>query len=154
MNHMQLNELIDAVNAKREKGYNYAEGVLWGVANALDLDIPISSVTGFGGGVAGTGSVCGALCGAIVAVSTYVSRIEPDDIEGKDKAMVLSRKVNDGFVEQMGTQLCCEILGAMPGDQPKKPGEGIYPKCVKAVEEAVKIAVSVVLQDSVIEQVD
>lgn len=153
MNHRQLNELIDAVNAKREEGYNCAEGVLWGVSQALKLDIPVSSVTGFGGGVAGTGSVCGALSGAIVAVSTYVDRTEPDDVEGKDKAMALSRKINDDFVEQMGTQLCYEILGAMPGSQPPKPGEGINPKCVKAVEEAVKIALEVVWEDSEIEKI-
>lgn len=58
--------------------------------------------------------------------------------------MNISRKINDGFVEQMGTQLCKEILGHMPGTQLKGSIKGINPKCVQAVAVAIEQALSVI----------
>lgn len=101
MNHDELQTLLKAVGVMREAGFNCAEGVLWGVGQALGLDVAVSCVTGFGGGMGGTGSVCGALTGAIAALGVYVGRTEPDDIEGKNKCIALSKDVINGFQDVM-----------------------------------------------------
>lgn len=140
MDNKKLEVLQEAVHAKREAGFNCAEGVFWGIAQSLELDVPISCVTGFGGGIGGTGSVCGALTGAIAALGIYVGRQEADDTEAKNKCIELSKNVVEGFEKAMGTQICHEILGHMPGSVPRLPGEGINPACIKAVKVAIELA--------------
>ena len=149
MNYAEFARVIEEVHARRLAGFNCAEGVFWGVSRSLGLETPLSCVTGFGGGVAGSGSVCGALCGAIAAAGVYSGRVEPEDEKTKDKCTALCRKIARGFVDEMGTQLCKEILGYMPGTKVPRPGEQkvINPKCEQAVTLAIELAVKEIKQD-------
>ncbi|HHY10438.1 MAG TPA: C_GCAxxG_C_C family protein [Firmicutes bacterium] len=147
----RLEDIQKQVHAKREAGFNCAEGVFWGAAKYLGLEVPVSCVTGFGGGVAGSGSVCGALCGAIAAAGIYVGRATVEDKAGKAKCSELSRAIAEGFEAEMGTRLCREILGYLPGTQKAKT-RGINPKCQKAVMVAVELAVKEIMGDQALKQ--
>ncbi|NLJ81140.1 MAG: C_GCAxxG_C_C family protein [Firmicutes bacterium] len=143
----KLEVVLEEVHQSREKGFNCAEGVFWGVSQYLGLSVPVSCMAGFGGGVAGSGSVCGALSGALAAVGVYVGRTDPEDREAKVRATALSKAVAAAFISKMGTQLCREILGYLPGNKPAHRPDGINPKCRKAVTLAVKLAVEAVEKD-------
>lgn len=142
----KLTVILEEVHVKREEGFNCAEGVFWGVAQYLDLAAPVSCVTGFGGGVAGSGSVCGALCGAIAIAGVYVGRNAAKDSGAKTRCNELSRAIAQGFIDEMDTQLCREILGFLPGTNKNKT-KGINPKCQKAVKVAVEVAVKEITAD-------
>lgn len=149
MKSTELTAVLEEMHAKREAGFNCAEGVFWGVCRLLALDAPVACMTGFGGGVAGSGSVCGALCGAIAAAGVYVGRTEAEDGERKEKCMTLSKAITQNFSAKMKRQLCREILGYLPGNRPPEapPLSGFNPKCVQAVEVAVEAAVKVITED-------
>lgn len=139
--------MIEEVHAKREAGFNCAEGVFWGVTRSLGLATPVSCVTGFGGGIAGSGSVCGALLGAIAALGVYVGRTEPGDSQGKTKSIELSKAVQLGFTEAMESPICQEILGHLPGTKPTQPYQGINPKCQQAVRVAMELTLRAIERD-------
>lgn len=145
MNYPELARIMKEAHDRRLEGFNCAEGVFWGVSRGLALELPVSCVTGFGGGVVGSGSVCGALCGAIAAAGVYAGRVEPTDVQSKIRCDEICRAISSGFIDEMGTQLCREILGYMPGSQPKQSDGNqkkriINPKCEKAVTLAIELA--------------
>ncbi len=131
-------DIVEQVHRKREAGFNCAEGVFWGITRKYGLDWPISCVTGFGGGMGGTGSVCGALTGAIGAIGMYFGRTEPDDNDQKIQCNSLCAKIFKDFQEAMESELCREILGYLPGKGPAITG--INPKCQQAVVVALQLA--------------
>lgn len=135
-----MSMLLKAIHAKREAGFNCAEGVFWGVTRSLDLEVPVSCVTGFGGGIGGTGSVCGALLGAIAAVGVYFGRTEPGDLKAKQECNALCAELTRDFADAIGTEICEEILGHLPGKDPASKVVGINPKCQKAVTIAFTLA--------------
>jgi C_GCAxxG_C_C family probable redox protein len=143
MEYGELVRIMEEVHNKRLSGFNCAEGVLLGVTRSIGLDVPVSCITGFGGGIGGSGSVCGALCGAIAAAGIYAGRTEPEDNEAKARCDAISRAIVRGFVNEMGSQLCKEILGYIPWNRPRSPGQPrqINPKCKQAVTVALELAI-------------
>ncbi len=150
MKSNELSAVLKEMHAKREAGFNCAEGVFWAVCRLVGLDTPVACMTGFGGGVAGSGSVCGALCGAIAAAGVYVGRTEAEDLKAKAKCTALSKDIARNFSARMETQLCREILGYLPGHRPPEAPsyEGINPKCAEAVTVAVEEAIRVIETNS------
>lgn len=146
MDVIETPEFLEEVHAKREAGFNCAEGVFWGVTQSVDMDLPVSCVTGFGGGIGDTGSVCGALTGAIAAVGAYFGRIEPGENEKKRECNSICATIVDGFQQEMGTELCREILGHLPGERPATGKVGINPKCKQAVTVAFRLALEQIEQ--------
>lgn len=138
--------VLKEVHAKREAGFNCAEGVFWGITRSLKLDVPVSCVTGFGGGIGGTGSVCGALTGAIAAIGVHFGRTEPEDLEAKLRCNNLCADLFREFKKAMETEMCAEILGHLPGQGPVSSG-GINPKCQKAVTVAYTLALEALAKE-------
>jgi hypothetical protein len=50
MEYGELMRIMEEVHARRLSGFNCAEGVFWGVTRSIGLDVPVSCMTGFGGG--------------------------------------------------------------------------------------------------------
>ncbi|HHX10090.1 MAG TPA: C_GCAxxG_C_C family protein [Firmicutes bacterium] len=149
MDYEDLVRIMEQVHAKRLSGFNCAEGVFWGVTRSIDLEVPVSCVTGFGGGIGRSGSVCGALCGAIAAAGVYSGRTAPEDKQAKARCDAISRAIVRGFVDEMGTEMCREILGYMPdiGPQHHGPRREINPKCKQAVTVALELALREIKAD-------
>jgi len=90
-------------------GYNCSESVL--IALTKELSKPINRIipsiaTGFGGGIARTGSTCGTLTGAIMTIGLIVDRNKPDEQEKRDKVYEMASKMIIDFEKEFGTSLC------------------------------------------------
>lgn len=149
MEYGELMRIMEEVHARRLSGFNCAEGVFWGVTRSIGLDVPVSCMTGFGGGIGRSGSVCGALCGAIAAAGVYIGKTEPEDSEAKARCDTISNSIVRGFMDEMGTEVCREILGYMPESRPQHAGgeRQIHPKCKQAVTVAVELALRQIKAD-------
>lgn len=66
--------------------------------------------TAFGGGMGGTGSVCGALVGAVMAIGVRHGRQEPSERDAR--AHVLTQELRRRFESEMG-QIECRALTGM-----------------------------------------
>lgn len=66
--------------------------------------------TAFGGGIGGTGSVCGALVGAVMAIGLRHGRQEPSERDAR--AYVLTQELRRRFEAEMG-QIECRALTGM-----------------------------------------
>ncbi len=96
-------------------GYNCAESVLLALSKrsgftgqALASVIP-RIATGFGGGIARNGDVCGALVGGIMAISLSLGRDRSD--ASRDPCYRAVDEFYNEFVETFGTCKCRQITG-------------------------------------------
>jgi len=88
MNSIALEEKIVRLAAKNFwKGFHCSEAVLIAMAEYMGInsDLIPKIATGFGGGIAGTGSVCGALIGGVMAIGIKYGRSRVDQIEADQK---------------------------------------------------------------------
>ena len=65
--------------------------------------------TAFGGGMGGTGSVCGAVVGAVMAVGLRHGRAEPSERDAR--AYALNQELRRRFEAEMGSIGCRELTG-------------------------------------------
>ncbi len=93
------------------EGYNCAEAVLRGVAQALGLPLSdpiLRAATPFGGGIGRAGAVCGALSGGAMVLGLAFGRVSPSP-EQKDVAYGHAHRLWQRFVEQTGNESCRAI---------------------------------------------
>jgi len=92
-------------------GFNCAESVLRGVAEALGLpasDSLIMAATPFGGGIGRAGAVCGALSGGAMVLGLAHGRTTPN-AEQKEIAYGHALRLWQRFVEETGSESCRTI---------------------------------------------
>jgi C_GCAxxG_C_C family probable redox protein len=104
----------DAKNAF-DSGFNCAESVLSAVSKHTGLlkehaeSFVPRIATGFGGGIARNGDVCGALSGGVIAISLALGRNRSD--ESREPCYPSVDKFYNDFVKTFGTCKCCELTG-------------------------------------------
>ena len=96
-------------------GYNCAESVLLVVSRQPSVSrqgaesiIP-RIASGFGGGIARNGDICGALAGGTMAISLALGRDMPD--ESRDPCYRAVDRFYNDFVRAFGTCKCRELTG-------------------------------------------
>ena len=96
-------------------GYNCAESVSLAVSRQIGLRtegfascIP-RMATGFGGGVARNGDICGALAGGIMAISLALGRDNAD--QSRDLCYEAAGRFYSEFVETFGSSQCRKLTG-------------------------------------------
>lgn len=95
--------------------YNCAESVLLavskqpGVARQGVESLVPRIASGFGGGIARNGDICGALAGGTMAISLALGRDRPD--ESRDPCYRAVDRFYNDFVEAFGTCKCRELTG-------------------------------------------
>ena len=67
--------------------------------------------SGFGGGIARQGLVCGALTGAAMAVGLALGRTKPKDGKAKDRVYGVVADLEKDFLRKAGIFNCREITG-------------------------------------------
>ena len=98
-----------------DSGYNCAESVLLVAARECGLVGPNATslipriATGFGGGIARNGNICGALAGGVMAISLALGREKPE--ESRDPSYGAADRFYNDFVKAFGTYRCREITG-------------------------------------------
>ena len=93
------------------QGYHCSEAVLKAVCQELGIENElIPRIAGaLGGGMAGTGEVCGAVSSALMCISIKHGREEPS--QSDDEAYVLARRFLRRFRNEMGSIRCRELTG-------------------------------------------
>ncbi len=73
----------------------------------VDYDTCLKITSAFGGGIAGTGNVCGALTGAIMALGLKYGGIKRED---QEKANKVAGKLLNEFNSLNGSIICRELI--------------------------------------------
>jgi len=107
--------LEEQARSSFNSGYNCAESVLLVLSKQPELTrrgaesfIPRIG-TGFGGGIARNGNICGALAGGVMAISLALGRDRPD--ESRDPCYPAVDRFYNEFVREFGTWRCRDLTG-------------------------------------------
>jgi len=101
--------------------------------------------TGFCGGIARTGGICGAVSGAVMAISIYYGRSLPD--ERIDKSYIPIQKIIELFEKKFGSTNCRELTGCDLGTEEGRKrffAMNTLEKCRGYTEEATRMAMSII----------
>lgn len=101
--------------------------------------------TGFCGGIARTGGICGAVSGAVMAISIYYGRSLPD--EPIDKSYIPIQKIVELFENKFGSTNCRELTGCDLGTEEGRKrffAMNMLERCRGYTEEATKMAMSII----------
>ena len=75
----------------------------------IEHEVVPGIATAFGGGIGGTGSVCGALAGAVMAIGLRHGRRDPGERDAK--AYALTQELRRRFEAAMGHAHCRDLTG-------------------------------------------
>jgi C_GCAxxG_C_C family probable redox protein len=106
-------------------GYNCAESVLLAVCDQMGYDssefrncIP-RMATGFGGGIARNGDVCGAASGAVMAIGLALGR--DDSSQSREPCYPATDRFYNEFQQRFGHVTCRDLTGLdMKSEQDRK----------------------------------
>ena len=125
---------------KFESGFNCAESVLSAVTESV-LGKNLSGIvpriaTGFGGGIARNGDVCGAVSGGVMALGLAMGR----DLatESREPCNVSVDKFYNAFVSRFGSCKCCELTGVDLKLATKAERAQLHGSCSRIVAWAAK----------------
>ena len=125
-----------------DMGFDCAQTVLAHFADDLDLEeeTALMITSAFGGGIAGTGNMCGCVTGALMALGMKYGFTEPDTIAKN----IMTAKNNEflaKFKERCGAINCRELLGVDVSDpeQAAEAPERIQARCPHFVTAACDI---------------
>ena len=128
------------------KGYTCSQSVLMAFAQDIGLEEEVAAKIscGFGGGMGGMRSVCGAVTGMFMAANMLYGFDSPGNQEHKTKHYAVIRHLAQQFTEEYNTLVCKELLANLPGKLSANPSlrDDAYYKvrpCALFVEQAVAI---------------
>ena len=147
--------LEEQARSRFNSGYNCAESVLLVLSKQPQLTrwrggsfIP-RIATGFGGGIARNGNICGALTGGVMAISLALGRDAPE--ESRDPCYLAVDRFYNEFVTEFGTWRCRELTGV---DLKDREGREEYldrihnERCNPIVEWAARRAYQIIKEKS------
>ncbi len=106
--------------------------------------------TGFCGGISRTCGMCGAVSGAIMALNIFYGRNMPN--EPTDENYIAVRKFLGDFEKRFGSSNCKELtgcdLGTKEGHDSFISSQKLIEQCKEYVEEATRMAVSIIEERS------
>ena len=107
--------------------------------------------TGFGAGIGGRGTVCGALSGGVIALGLVFGRKDPVREEGK-RPYWFAQELFMQFKEEFGSVMCADITGC---DISSDEGRKTYSerklwetKCSQCIQEATGIVADIIVRNS------
>lgn len=103
----------------------------------LDYDTCMNIASGFGGGIAGNGNVCGALTGAIMALG-----LKYGGSMMEEKAFRAANTLLEKFTKLHGSVLCRELINydlTAVEDVRDAFEKGVFDNCPKYVEDVAEI---------------
>jgi C_GCAxxG_C_C family probable redox protein len=96
-----------------EQGFSCGQAVLAGHAArfGLERDAALRVACAFGGGVARTGSTCGAVNGALMAIGLAEGRTRVEDEAARERTYDAARTLLERFGAEHGSVTCRDLLG-------------------------------------------
>ncbi len=149
--NLKSNDIAESAAELFDKGFCCSESVLQAVAQSrgVQSDLVPRIATGFCGGIARTGNVCGALAGAVMALSLFTGRNRPTD--PRDENCKLIQQVIRQFEARFGTVLCRDLIGCRldtPEGHRYFVENNLRAKCVVFTREAARMAAEVLMSAS------
>ncbi len=94
-------------------GYNCAQSILYayGPELGLDSETALKVATGLGGGMGGSGEVCGAVSGGVMALGLKYGRGDQEEKSVAQQAYKKTLELMGGFERVHGSCLCRTLLG-------------------------------------------
>lgn len=121
----------------------------YGPRFGLEKEIGIRLGTGFAGGLARHGEVCGAVSGAIIIIGLAHGMKDENDITGRDKTYELVNQFIKSFKEKNKSIICRELLECdlqTPEGRCKAKEEGLFEThCPNYVRNAAEILEELIL---------
>jgi C_GCAxxG_C_C family probable redox protein len=104
---------VIAAVALFEQGFTCGQAVLVPFAErrGLDRDAALRLACAFGGGIARTGSTCGAVSGALMAIGLAHGRTRVEDDAARERTYGAARDFLARFRGEHGSDVCRELLG-------------------------------------------
>ena len=142
---MNQQQVIQRARELFQSEYNCAESVLMALAEGQGIEsewIP-RLATGFGGGIARTGQMCGALSGAIIGMGLVLGRDEPD--VKPDEFYAAIQKLLGDFEAIHGTIQCHALIQldlTTAEGRTSYRARGTTARCLDYVEEAARCALN------------
>lgn len=94
------------------EGYNCAEAILLAAEKSMGLPPgSAAAAAAFGGGMARTGSTCGALTGALMALGLAAGPRDLTDKQGGALLLARARALMDAFRTEFGALDCSRLTG-------------------------------------------
>jgi C_GCAxxG_C_C family probable redox protein len=123
-----------------KEGFNCSQSLLsaFGERFGLERKLALKLGSGFGGGIAAGGDICGALSGAIMALGLKYGSAEVDKT-AKAEMYRKTRLLEEEFKLRTGSLYCRDLLGfdlSTPEGQQKAKVPGSFERC----DEFVRIA--------------
>ena len=103
--------------------------------------------TGFGGGIARRGSVCGAVIGSVMIIGMRFGRTAQGDKEAASKTYEKIGRFMDRFEKEFGSSQCYTLTGChfdSPAESKKWKASGGPEKCSDIVEKSARILYEIV----------
>ncbi len=128
-----------------QQGYNCAQSVLvtFGPQYGLPPETALRLAAPFGGGMGGTGEVCGGVAAALMVLGLKGGSTRAADREGKEEMYRLAREFIGLFEQRNGSVLCRKLIGRdihTPEGVKKAREEGIFKSlCPRLVRDAAEI---------------
>ncbi|MFW9865922.1 MAG: C-GCAxxG-C-C family protein [Candidatus Thorarchaeota archaeon] len=125
--------------------FNCAQSVLSTFSSqyGLERDTALKLATGFGGGVARLGHICGAVSGATMVIGLKYGMGINKNIEAKENTYKVIRDFTNKFQKLHGSILCRELLecdiNTIEGKNIYAQNEYFEKKCTQYVKTAVEI---------------
>lgn len=96
-----------------EQGFTCGQAVLAAFAprHGVDREAALRIACAFGGGIARTGSTCGAVSGALIAIGLRYGRTRIEDEAAREKTYEVTREFLGRFRQEHGSDVCRELLG-------------------------------------------
>ncbi|MCR4398047.1 MAG: C-GCAxxG-C-C family protein [Firmicutes bacterium] len=108
---MASNEAAESAARHHDSGFNCAESVLAGLAEAVGIPgAVVSAATGFGGGIGRRGDTCGALTGAVIAVGLKCGRTSPGEKELYERIQRIAARLQEEFAGAHGSVYCRDLI--------------------------------------------
>lgn len=125
---------IETAMQKRKSGYNCAEAVLCAFCDKIGIDekTALNLSEGFGGGIGGMHSVCGAVTGMIMAANLIMGNVDPKNPQAtKGESYNRTKRMAEEFLNKNTSIICADLLG--DEERPK------LRSCDGCIEDAVNI---------------
>lgn len=109
INSEEKQQVITSSKCYADEGFLCSESVLLAVSEWLNIKSKLIPriATGFGAGIGGYGSVCGALSGGIISLGLKLGRNYPK--RRKQKAYWFARELIEKFEAEFGCTTCREL---------------------------------------------
>jgi C_GCAxxG_C_C family probable redox protein len=135
----------DAAEAMFRQGYNCAQAVLSACGGPMGVGPDLAARLGqaYGGGIAGTGDLCGAVSGALMVLGLHVAMVDPKDPAPKARNHELARELLRQFRRRNGSVVCRDLLGCdigTPQGRRQAVENGLFTTvCPRLVRDAVEV---------------